>query len=196
MKLRTAVAALVVLAAATVWAESASPATPSPRTTVTNPRALVPGRRGAASVAGNKTTDAQTPATLHQRMLDMQATLSSMHAVMKQMRAKAATSSVKDPFAKANLDMWELMVGHLEKQFEELRSAAAARDDLEARRAAMYKQAEAKAAAAAKAAQSQSASQPSTAGAATEGAGEGAAGQTTAGPSSPTPSPSTSPSPK
>lgn len=201
MKLTGTVAtvAVLVIGAATVWAESASPATPSPSPTISNPRVIVPTRRAGASSAANK-AETQTPASLHQRMLDMQGTLSGMHLVMKEMRARAAKSGAKDPAAKANLEMWELMLGHLDKQFDELRMAAAARDDVEARRAAMYKQAEAKAAAAAKAAQSQSASQPSTAGAAAPGAGQNTAaaptaGAPTAGASSATPSTTPSSSP-
>jgi hypothetical protein len=78
-------------------------------------------------------------------------TLTKMHALLKQMRAN--TSSAKDPMAKANLDMWSLMVDQLDNQYEQLRLAARQREDLEARRAALYKQADEKAAQAAKRAQ-------------------------------------------
>jgi hypothetical protein len=118
-----------------------------------------------------------------------------MHVLLKQMRAKAASSSSKDPVARANLDMWELMVGHLDKQFEELRLTTATREDLEARRAAMYKQAEAKADEAARAAQSSSAGQAPTPGPAGQGAGQSTAGQTAPGQTSPPPSTNASPSP-
>jgi peptidoglycan hydrolase CwlO-like protein len=80
-------------------------------------------------------------------MNEMGNTLSKMHALLKQMQAKTVASGPKDPIAKANLEMWGLMLGDLDKQYEQLRIATHAREDLEARRAAMYKQADAKAAA-------------------------------------------------
>ena len=46
-----------------------------------------------------------------------------MHAVLKQMGAKN-TPNAKDLLAKANLEMWELMVDHLDKQLQELRKTA------------------------------------------------------------------------
>jgi hypothetical protein len=102
------------------------------------------------SAGSSKATAAQAPAMLHQRMEEMQNTLAKMHTVLKQMRAKAAKGAAKDPLAAANLDMWELMLSHLDKQLEELRATTLAREDLEARRAALYRQADTKAALAAK----------------------------------------------
>ena len=75
-----------------------------------------------------------------------------MRVVLKQMHARAAKSKATDLLTKANLDMWELMVGQLDKEFQQLRQSLAAREDLELRRADLYKQADAKAAAAAEAA--------------------------------------------
>jgi hypothetical protein len=126
-------------------AQATSPAAATP---IMSQRNLA-GRKGmSASLAGNKKPGVELPASLRQRVQDMEETLASMHEVLKQMRAKGAASST-DPLAKANLDMWELMVGHLDRQLKELRIATALREDMEARRAAMYKQAEAKAEAAA-----------------------------------------------
>jgi peptidoglycan hydrolase CwlO-like protein len=122
-----------------------------------------------------------------------------MHLVLKQMQDKAAKSKTKDSLAKANLDMWELMVGHLEKELQELKIAMAAHEDMEARRAALYKQADAKAAAEAQAARAAQAARfadkapkPAPAG---PDAGQSPAGQTASSPTpaaAPTP---TSPSP-
>jgi hypothetical protein len=146
-------------------------------------------------LAGNKTAGVQTPATLRERAQDMQVTLAKMHAVLKQMRAKAASSS-KDPLAKANLDMWELLVGHLDKQLQELRIAMLTREDMEARRAAMYKQADAKAEAAARAARGLDAIKAPTPAPAAQGTGQGAPGHTPAGAGeTPTPPASASHSP-
>jgi hypothetical protein len=102
------------------------------------------GSNGATAPAavGNLRAGAQASVTPRQRMQEMQGTLNSMHALLKQMRAKAtAAGNSKDSLAKANLEMWELMLSHLDKQFDQLRVATLARDDLEARRAAMYRQA-------------------------------------------------------
>ena len=157
------VAAIVVLAAATVWAQSASPAS-----------ALNFAGRSRAGAARrpsieNKAGSAGTAAALHQRMDDMQSTLNKMHALLKHMRAKAASSSSKDSLAKANLDMWELMVGELDKQFDQMRSTTLAREDLDARRAAMYKQASDNADAAAQRARALAASQALAPGSADHG---------------------------
>jgi septal ring factor EnvC (AmiA/AmiB activator) len=84
-------------------------------------------------------------AALHQRVQEMQDTLTKMHALLKEMRSRAKASGSKDVAATENLDMWALMLSHLERDFTQLQAAAAARDDLEARRAAMYSQAMAKA---------------------------------------------------
>jgi chemotaxis protein histidine kinase CheA len=121
---------------------------------------------------------------MRQRMEDMQATLTKMHTLLKQMRAKAASSSSKDSLTKANLEMWDLMLSQLDKQFDQLRITTLTREDLESRRAAMYKQADAKAAAAAAkeaAAQSTAAAQAPAAGASASGAVAGKAGQAASG---------------
>jgi hypothetical protein len=81
----------------------------------------------------------------------MESTLSQMRGVLKQMHAKAARSKVPDPLTKANLDLWELMVGHLDKELQQLHDTLAVREDMETRRVALYKQADAKSEAAAQA---------------------------------------------
>lgn len=147
-------------------------------------RPALAGRRGISALAGNK----MSGVAQRQRIEDMEGTLVRMHEVLKQMRANAAKSHAKDPLAKANLDMWELMVGHLDKQLEELKVAMATREDVEARRAAMYQQADAKAKAqaaqaAARAVQvapGASAGQSPTPTPATQGAEQSTAGQTPA----------------
>jgi hypothetical protein len=146
MILGTKVAAFLALAATTVLAQAVPPAT----TPVTNPQipqvGSTPFRPGANYVTRNATNSAQPAAPskavteLHQQVQDMEDTLAKMGKLLKQMRAKAAANP-KDQVAKANLQMWDLMVGHLNKQLAELRVAVQAREDMEARRAAMYKQA-------------------------------------------------------
>ena len=65
--------------------------------------------------------------------------------MLTQMQAKNASSKSRDPIAKANLEMWGLLLAHLDKEFRQLQVATAAREDLEARRAALYRQADIKA---------------------------------------------------
>jgi peptidoglycan hydrolase CwlO-like protein len=89
---------------------------------------------------------------MRERVQDMESTVSRMRVVLKQMQARADKSKATDALTKANLDMWELMVDQLGKELQQLRDTLAAREDLEIRRAALYKQADAKAAAAAEAA--------------------------------------------
>lgn len=192
---RNATRVITILAVTTALAQGTPPST----VPAGNPPATVPGgtqvmqRHGSASrrgLAGNQTRGLPTPTPLRQRVQDMESTLAQMHLVLKQMQDKAAKSKAKDPLAKANLDMWELMVGHLEKELQELKIAMAAHEDMEARRAALYKQADAKAEAEAQAARAQTAKfgagapTPAPAG---QGAGQSPAAQTVPGQPSPTP---------
>jgi peptidoglycan hydrolase CwlO-like protein len=135
--------------------------------------------------------------SLRERVQDMERTLTQMRLVLTKMQDKAATSKTQDALAKANLDMWELMVSHLDKELRELKDAAAAREDMEARRAALYKQADAKAEAEAQAARAAEAAKfaagaPAPAG---QSAGQSPAGQTAPGQPSPAPAANNSPSP-
>ena len=184
MKLTTAVA-IVMLAITPAFAQSPAPLA-SPAASPLAQRRALPGRRGMLS--GNQNPSATPTAVLHQRIGEMQATLDSMHALIKQMRAKAAKSGTKDPLVKANLDLWNLMVGHLDKQLEELKLAAAAREDLEARRASLYKQADEKAEAEARAARAAMAAKFAGDAATAVSAGQGAV-QTPAGQTAPAPAP-------
>jgi hypothetical protein len=200
---RNAIRVITVLAVTTALAQSIPPATQP----ADNPPATVPGgtevmqRQGYAhrrGLAGNQARNLPAPA-LHQRVQDMENTLNQMHGVLKEMQAKAAKSTAKDSLAKSNLEMWELLVGHLDKQLQELKIATAAREDMEARRTALYKQADAKAEAEAQAARAAEAAKfaaggptPAPAG---QGGGQSPAGQTVPGQPAPTPPANNSPSP-
>ena len=136
----------MLLAAATVWAQSPVPsaaraANPTATLGDTHSNGMVMPRSARSAKAGA----VQTQLTPRQHLQEMESTLTSMHFLLKQMQAKAAKNNSKDSNAKANLQMWELMLTHLDKQFEQLRVATLAREDLEARRAAMYSQAAEKA---------------------------------------------------
>ena len=139
---RIGAAITMTLAAATAWAQSPAPSVPQ----AANPAATLDGSRSnrmamPGSARSGKAGAVQAQATPRQRMQEMENTLTSMHALLKQMQAKAAKNNSKDSNARANLQMWELMLTHLDKQFGELRVATLEREDMEARRAAMYKQA-------------------------------------------------------
>jgi len=142
MKLRVAAAVTTMLITAASFAQSASPA-PNPAFSTSAPggaRARMP-----LNPAGKRAMAAEDPsASLRQRVQDMEGTLTKMHEVLAQMRRKSPAPA-KDSMAKANLDMWELMVTHLDGELRELKTALLVREDMEARRAAMYKQADAKA---------------------------------------------------
>ena len=147
MIFRSATRVVVLLAATAALAQSAQPGT-TPGAPILNQQGLT-ARRGPL---GNKTADPQGLGAMRERVEDMENTLSRMGVVLRQMQAKAAKSNATDSLSKANLDMWELMVGHLDKELQQMRVTLAAREDLEARRAALYRQADAKAEAAAQAA--------------------------------------------
>src|SRR5437588_5710276 len=147
MMLRSTAAAVLVFTAIT-WAQSASPVKLGANPVAGGSRRVV-ANSNAAGLAEN----ARAQNSARQSMEEMGARLAKMHALLKQMQAKNSASASKDPLVKANLEMWGLMLADLDKQYEQLRTATLAREDMEARRAAMYKQAEEKAAAAARNAQ-------------------------------------------
>ena len=149
---RVFVAITMFLVGSIAWAQSPAPV-PSPAVAAPVP---APDSSTRASVmsrfARNRNARAaEAQPVTRERMQEMQATLDGMHALLKEMQAKNASSRSKDPVAKANLEMWELLLGHLDKEFREL-ELAATREDVEARRAALYNQAMQKAAAEAAAA--------------------------------------------
>ena len=144
VKLRTAIA--VFLGATSVWAQSPAPATApadKPPVVAGNANGTPPAM---ARPFPGKRAGVQNQVPPRQGLQEMETTLQSMHALLKQMQAKNASSKSKDPIAKANLEMWQLLLAHLDKEFHQLQVATAAREDLEARRAALYHQADAKAA--------------------------------------------------
>lgn len=144
MKLRSA-AVLLIVAATGVWAQTAAPARP------------LAGRQrtvlATSTDADSKTAEMRAKAAVNQRVQDMETTLTKMHMLLKQMQASPAVKNSKDPMTKANLEMWGLMLQQLDKQFDQVKVAAREREDLEARRSAMYKQAQEKAAQSARNAQ-------------------------------------------
>jgi len=153
MSRKFAMAITVFLAASSAWAQSPAPA-PSPAAA---PPVMAPDPNTTTRVISRFGRNrgaraAETQVAPRQRMQEMESTLNAMHALLKQMQDKNAASRSKDPVAKANLEMWELLLGHLDKEFHLLQASTAARDDFEARRAALYNQAAAKAAAEAAAA--------------------------------------------
>lgn len=193
MMFRNAARAIVILAVTTAMAQTTSPAPTVPGGTEVTQRQGFAGRRG---LPGNQTRGSQAPAPLRQRVQEMENTLSQMHLVLKQMQDKAAKSKGQDALAKANLDLWKLMVGHLDEELQELRVAVAAREDMEARRAALYKQADAKAEAEAQAAGAAGAAKfgaaPPTPAFSGPGSGQSPAGQAVPGQSSNPPANNTS----
>lgn len=145
MRVKLLAAIAMFLGSTSVGAQSPAPVTAPPAN-----QAPVVGDAGSKAVIGramrgrNASVATQMPA--RQRLQEMETTLKSMHALLKKMQATAASSKSKDSVAAANLEMWELMLAHLDKQFDQLRAATLEREDLEARRAALYNQAYSKAA--------------------------------------------------
>jgi hypothetical protein len=126
---------------------------------------------------------------MREQVANMDSTISHMRVLLRQMHAKATTSKATDSLTKANLDMWDLMVGHLDKQLQQMRLTVTAREEWEARRAALYKQADAKADAEAQAARASQAArfaqaEKNATGTATPAATGPATGQSAAGNSS------------
>ena len=141
MKSLSKAAAMILLAASAAWAQTASPSMAN-RAYSRNPRAVM-----ANSNAKGLAQSQEAQNAMRRQVEDMGTTLTKMHALLKDMQAKNKMRGTKDPMIKDNLEMWGLMLQDLDKQFEQLRVAAHSREEIEARRAALYRQAEAKAAA-------------------------------------------------
>lgn len=187
MIFRNAMRVIVMFAATAALAQSPIPANATPGSPISSQRPRPAGQRGPVQ---NRNSDPQGLVALRQQVEDFGTTVSQMHAMLKQMHARAAKSTVKDSLAKSNLEMWDLMVAHLDKELQNLRVAVTAREDLEARRAALYKQADAKAEAEAQAAR---AAQAARFAQAAQGGGQNPAGQNAADQPLPTPPASSSP---
>jgi|SRR5579864_6109503 len=179
MTLRSSIAALVILAATASWGQNSAGPLASRRTSV------VASSNSDAQMASAR-AKAQFEAKQH--VEEMGATLTKMHNLLKDMRAKTSAAASKDSMAKANLEMWSMMLDQLDKQYEQMVAAQKGREDIEARRLALYKQADQKAAAAAAAARTQQAN-------AANAAQAPAAGQSATAPAAPsTSTPSAAPS--
>jgi hypothetical protein len=105
--------------------------------------------------ADSKTAEMRSKALMNERLKEMQSTVDRMHLLLKKMQASAAAKGDKDSMTKANLEMWGLVIQQMDKQFDQLKLAARQREELDARRNSLYKQADEKAALAAKNAQAQ-----------------------------------------
>jgi hypothetical protein len=183
MKLSSVAAVTVVFATSAAWAQSASPSMAS-HASRSNPRTVM-----ATSNATGLAQNQQAQTAVHQRVDDMGSTLVKMHALLKQMEVKNKNGASKDPMIKANLEMWGLMLQDLDKQYEQLRLTARTREDMEARRAAMYKQAEAKAAAEAQGFQAPGFARTPAKGAAPSGSPQATTPSAPAAQPAPTPAP-------
>lgn len=149
MKLRSA-AVLLIFAATGAWAQTGAPAGAA-RPMSGRQRTVM----ATSTDADSKTAEMRAKAAVNQRVQEMETTLGKMHLLLKQMQASSAVKNSKDPMTKANLEMWGLMLQQLDKQFDQVKVAAREREDLEARRSAMYKQAQERSAQAARNAQAQ-----------------------------------------
>lgn len=202
MTLRSTAAAIVLFTVTGAFGQENAPAsTHASSGALQATRPPIVTHRWGTNTKGNAQSGPVNEASLQQRVEDLQATVDKMHAVLKQMRVKSPASA-KAPMAQANLQMWELTVAQLDKQLNDLKLAEASRATAEARRAAMYKQAEIESQTGDRSAQQVMFSQPptGTASPATAGAGGTAQSPTvgqTPNPASPnvSASPTTSSSP-
>lgn len=146
MSRKVSLAIAMFLAASSAWAQSPAPA-PAATGPIIAPDADTTARVTSRFAQNRVARAAEAQAAPREHVQEMESTLNGMHALLKEMQASNASSRSKDPVAKANLEMWELLLTHLDKEFHQLQLATMAREAVEARRAAMYNQAFAKAAA-------------------------------------------------
>jgi len=147
MSTKVAMVITLFLAATAALAQSPAPGVPpAAPTPVITPDANASTRVMSRFGRNRNASAAQAQLAPRERLQEMERTLNGMHALLKQMQAKNASSKSKDSVAKANLEMWELLLAHLDKEFHQLQVATLVREDIEARRAALYNQAYEKAA--------------------------------------------------
>ncbi len=163
MNLKSLAPVMVILGTA-VFAQQTAPANPAtgvPADAPSGAQRPMVMRAWGRNAKGNRQAALVTPPSLKERIQDLQGTVDKMHILLKQLHTRAAAIG-KDPTVKASVEMWNLMVGQLEQQLQDLKQAEASREDMEARRAAMHEQAQIKAQAAAIAAQQALFSQPTS----------------------------------
>jgi hypothetical protein len=129
MTIKNYIVAAILLLSASLFAQNASYQAPGAM--------QVMARRAAARHAILQSADAMAS----QQMQELEATVSKMLALLKEMQVRAASS--KSTTTQDNLHMWELLVGHLNDTLTRSRLQASQRSNLLARRNAMYRQAEA-----------------------------------------------------
>src|SRR5579864_1841312 len=127
MIFQNATRVIMALAVTTALAQGIPPATAG------SPQAAVPGGNDVMQrqgYAGRRAPAAKQPhgvpvqSSLRERVQDMESTVTQMRLVLKKMQDKAAKNKTQDSLAKANLDMWELMVSHLDKELREIGRAS------------------------------------------------------------------------
>jgi len=116
----------MLLAAASAWAQSPATA-PCPTAT---PPVIAPDPNISTSVISrfdrNRNAGAvQAQLAPRERLQEMESTLNGMHALLKQIQAENASSPSKCPIARANLEVWELLLSHLDKEFQQQVATAA-----------------------------------------------------------------------
>lgn len=197
MSLRiAATAAIFVLGVSTLFAQENAPANTGVQAPAAAPQTIphssMPMNRWPNPATGRRQAGPVNPPSLQQRVDDLAATVDKMHLILKKMQGPSAANA-KDPVVKANVEMWKLMVDQLDTELRQLKQAEASRQDMEARRAAMYKQADIKSQAEAKAAQQAMFSQRANGNNSAQPAGQGAAAPAPAAGQTPAPSPAPNP---
>lgn len=147
MIFRNTTRVIVIFAATAALGQSAQPGTTAGTPILNLQSPAGQGLAGRKGPGGKRAPDPQGLPAIREQVEGMESTLSHMRVVLKQMHVKADANKATNSLTKENLDMWELMVSHLDKELQQLRLTLAAREDMEARRADLYRQADVKAAA-------------------------------------------------
>ena len=141
MRIKNTVAAMVVFSAFSLLAQN--PPSTAPMASVPGGMPTMPARRAGASRGPRKAAFPTSEAMASQQIKELEETVGQMKVLLKEMQSKAKAS--KNQTAIANMRMWELLVGHLDRTLVQTRLLVAERADMTARRQALYRQAQAKA---------------------------------------------------
>jgi paraquat-inducible protein B len=141
MRIKNTAVAIVILSAASLFAQSVP--SPAPTASVPGGMPTMPMSRAGARRGLQRATMPTAGAMASQQMKELEDTVNKMQALLKQMQTIAAKS--KSRATQDDLRMWELLVGHLNQTLAQDRLLAVEHAEMMARREALYKQAQAKA---------------------------------------------------
>lgn len=137
MRLRTITLGIALLSATVLWAQDTASQAPVAGSAPTLSPGTAPVSRARNAFRNRTMMPAPRRAlsadpAFAARLEDMQDTLTKLHALLKQMQSQAG-SSKRQTVAAENIQMWELLLGHLDRTLAQARMTAIQRSVMDQR---------------------------------------------------------------